>query len=45
MIIQIIKGYGSYARLKFLVNLEPLNREPVNLSSYDYHSKDLNFYP
>jgi len=30
MIIQIIKGYGSYARLKFLVNVEPLNREPVN---------------
>jgi len=30
MIIQIIKGYGSYARFKSLVNLEPLNREPVN---------------
>ncbi len=30
IIIQIIKGYGSYARFKFLVNLEPLNREPVN---------------
>ena len=30
MIIQIIKGYGSYPRFKFLVNLEPLNREPVN---------------
>jgi len=30
MIIQIIKGYGSYARFKFLVNLEPLNREPMN---------------
>jgi len=30
IITQIIKGYGSYARFKFLVNLEPLNREPVN---------------
>ena len=30
MIIQIIKGYGSYARFKFLVNLEPLNRETMN---------------
>jgi len=38
MIIHIIQGYGSYARFKFLVNLEPLNpatltagmREPVN---------------
>jgi len=30
MIIQIIKGYGIYARFKFLVNLEPLNLEPVN---------------
>ncbi len=30
IIIQIIKGYGSYARFKFLVNFEPLNREPVN---------------
>ena len=30
MITQIIKGYCSYARFKFLVNLEPLNREPVN---------------
>jgi len=34
MIIQIIKGYGNYARFKFLVNLEPLNPDfigkPVN---------------
>jgi hypothetical protein len=30
MIIQIRKGYGSYARFKFLVNLEPLRSEPMN---------------
>jgi len=30
MIIQIRKGYGSHARFKFLVNLEPLNSEPMN---------------
>jgi len=29
MIIQIREGYGSYARLKYLVNLEPLN-PPIN---------------
>lgn len=30
MIIHIIKRYVSYARFKFLVNLEPLNLEPMN---------------
>jgi len=30
IIIHIIKGCSSYARFKFLVNLEPLNSEPVN---------------
>jgi hypothetical protein len=30
MIIKTIKDYGSYVQSKSLVNLEPLNREPVN---------------
>jgi hypothetical protein len=30
MIIHIRKGYGSYARFKFLVKLEPLNSKPKN---------------
>ena len=29
MINQMKKGYGSYARFKYLVNLEPLN-PPIN---------------